>query len=144
MTNPICTLTGCGREMLVGHSLLMSNPPQNFYQCPAGAPNSREHQLAAKVVELRAWKAGQEKLIPSLPSTFTGTIPTGSPTFTGTTTPPLYDQLVQAQARIAELKAVLWRVKWCNITIDEPALCPVCQTIVTDALAHTREVKEEK
>ena len=29
--------------------------------------------------------------------------PTGSPTFTGTFTPPLYDQLVQAQARIAEL-----------------------------------------
>ena len=39
------------------------------------------------------------------PSTFTGTIPTGVPTFTGTFTPPIHDQLIQAQARIAELEA---------------------------------------
>ena len=68
--------------------------------------------------------------------------PPGSPTFTSTLTPPLYDQLVRAQALIEDLKAVLWRVKCCNITIDERALCSVCLAAVTDALAHIREVKD--
>ena len=75
---------------------------------------------------------------------FNGLIPKGTPTFTGTLTPPLYDQLVRAQALIEDLKAVLWRVKCCNITIDERALCPICLAAVTDALAHIHEVKEKK